>query len=213
MKFKMSTAKDIKPSLESIEAEQVDADKIGAMFQEVVKAFKDKFCCFDLSHMRCFTSPIPINHDGDPKTNEADKIKYTGSWTKLDKIYVNPDMTKAMEFYGITGQVSQEDLQKQAIAHELAHELYEYQMGDDCIEKILKKAEDLKFDTPYLHHIDDDDPKEELFCEYMAYRVTGIWVKIVEKQATVAAPAKAEAGTPTVAPSEGEGGEEQPKAE
>lgn len=177
LKFNVEGQPKVQPSTETLFQGDVDASA-DQMFQEVVASFKQKFICFDLSHMKCFFSATPRNHDGDAKTNQAEIIKYTGSWTKQDAIYINPDMTQAMKFYGIEGKVTADELKKQAMAHELAHEIWEYQMDSSCKEKILKKAKDLVFDTPYLHHIDDDDPDEELFCEYMAYRITGVWVKI-----------------------------------
>jgi len=175
IKLGCSKPEHISAGVEGLEGEKFADDC--EVFKEVVASFKAKFPMCDLSHMHLIVSPVPRNHDGDAKTNQADIVKYTGSWTKLDTIVINPDMKKAMEFYGVTDRTTEEDMYKQAIAHELAHELYEYGMNSDCIDRIIKKAEDLKFDTPYLHHIDDDDPKEELFCEYMAYRVTGIWIK------------------------------------
>ena len=166
----------ISRATENLENETFDDDC--EVFKGIVRSFKEKFPMWDLSHMHLIVSPTPRNHDGDAKTNEADIIKYTGSWTKHDTIVINSDMSKALEFYGIKDRATAEMLYKQAIGHELAHEIWEYQIDGKCKERILQKARDLTFDTPYLHHIDDDDPDEELFCEYMSYRVTGIWIRI-----------------------------------
>ena len=175
MKVKLQTT-PVTASTEGLKGETYadDCD----VFKEVVASFKSKFPMWDLSHMHLVVSGTPRNHDGDPKTDQADIVKYTGSWTKLDTIVINNDMTKAIEFYDIADRATKEMLYKQAIGHELAHEIWKYQMNEDCKKRFLQKAKDLTFDTPYLHHIDDDDPDEELFCEYMAYRVTGIWIKI-----------------------------------
>lgn len=181
MKIKLSMpASKISPSTEGLHtglSGETYADDC-EIFKEVVASFKAKFPMWDLSHMHLIVSPTPRNHDGDPKTNEADKVKYTGSWTKLDTIVINSDMSKAIKFYGIADQADDKVLYKQAIAHELAHEIWKYQATHEFKRMFIQKAQDLTFDTPYLHHIDDDDPTEELFCEYMAYRVTGIWIKI-----------------------------------
>lgn len=148
------------------------------MFKEVIASYKEKFPMCDLSHMKMLVSATPRNHDGDAKTEQSEIIKYTGSWTKLDTIVINPDMKKAIEFYKVEGKTTEEQMKRQAIAHELAHELWYYGMDERYRYRILRKAQDLKFDTPYLHHIGDDEPDQELFCEYMAYRVTGIWIKV-----------------------------------
>lgn len=161
--------------IESLNGDKESSDN--ELFKSIIASYKEKFPMCDLSHMKMIMSPTPRNHDGDAKTNRAEIVKYTGSWTKLDTIVINTDMTKAIEFYGVGDRADNDTMTRQAIGHELAHELWHYGMSDECKERILKKAEDLKFDTPYLHHIDDDDPKEELFCEYMSYRVTGIWIK------------------------------------
>lgn len=177
MKFSLTESKKVvKPSMERL-FEGDKQDDANEMFKEVVKAFKYKFICWDLSHMHFVWSATPRTHDGDAKTDQKEVVKYTGSWTKWDTIYVQPNMEQALKFYGLEGKVSVEDLQKQAIAHELAHEIWKYQIDSSCKDKFLKKADDLTFDTPYLHHIDDDDKAEEIFCEYLAYRVTGIWIK------------------------------------
>lgn len=175
IKLATNGERKISPSLESLNGDVNSSSN--QMFTDIVRSFKEKFPMWDLSHMKCVMSSQPRNHDGDVKTNQADVIKYTGSWTKLDTIVINSDMKSAIEFYGIADRANQEILQKQAIGHELAHEIWKYQIDGDCRDRILQKAKDLTFDTPYLHHIDDDDPDEELFCEYMSYRVTGIWIK------------------------------------
>ena len=174
--FKFSIPKTAKPATEGLFQGDNHNDK-DPVFQEVVAAFKDKLG-IDLTHMCFVESKVPRNHDGDAKTNQADIIKYTGSWTKHNAIYINPQMEDAIKFYGLEGKATPEQFKKQAIAHELAHEIYEYPLDDCLVASMLKKAEDMRFDTAYLHHIDDDDPKEELFCEYMAYRLTGIWFKV-----------------------------------
>lgn len=177
MSIKLGESKQsVSASLENLKDEKFADDC--SIFQEVLKSFKDKFPMWDLSHMHLIVSPIPRNHDGDAKTNKADIIKYTGSWTKNDVIVINSDMTNAIKFYDVADRATAEILYKQAIGHELAHEIWKYQIDDECKKRFLQKAKDLTFDTPYLHHIDDDDPDEELFCEYLAYRVTGIWIRI-----------------------------------
>lgn len=171
-----AAAKKLTAAAESLEGDKYANDC--PVFKEVVASFKAKFPFWDLSHMKLVISASPRNHDGDVVTDEDKIKKYTGSWTKLDTIYISPDMKRAMEFYGTTDRTTEEDMYKQAIAHELCHEIWKYQLCGDCKDGFLQKAKDLKFDTPYLHHIDDDDPDEELFCEYLAYRVTDVWIKV-----------------------------------
>lgn len=166
----------ISAGIEALEGD-TSASSDDQMFADIVKSYKEKFPLWDLSHMKMIKSSDPRNHDGDVKTDELERKKFTGSWTKLDTIVINSNMDTALEFYGIKDRVSAEDLTRQAIAHELAHEIWKYQGAEFTGHGFLRKAKDICFDTPYLHHIGDDNPDEELFCEYIAYRVTGVWVK------------------------------------
>ena len=139
---------------------------IQKIFKDVIDKYKSKYG-FNLSYMKLVISEVPVFNNGKPNKDMKPE-ESGGSWTKLKKIYINPDVDSVMKHYKVT--CSKTDYITIIIAHELAHEIWNNVCNEYFKKIILVKARKEDFHTVYLDSLDKSYKKykEEVFCEYLA---------------------------------------------
>ena len=134
------------------------------LIREVLQSYKDRHGV-DMSDVQFIEDPIMRYNNGKPVSEDLD-LPGGGSWTKHKKIYLTPDMSKAMQQYGITG--SPAEFTRRIIAHELGHEMYRNHAKVKLKKQIAREILDKKFTTAYLDAVDAKKKDEEGFAEYVA---------------------------------------------
>lgn len=134
------------------------------LIREVLQAYKDKYGA-DMSDVQFIEDPIMRYNNGEPVSKDLD-LPGGGSWTKHKKIYLTPDMSKAMKQYNITETPA--EFTRRIIAHELGHELYRNHAKAKMKKQIAQEIMAKKFTTAYLDAVDAKKKTEEGFAEYVA---------------------------------------------
>lgn len=128
---------------------------------------------FELGYLQIKVSNVPINVHGKP-SQEISKEAFGGCYTHKGIIYINSHFHLAVKFY-----TNKTDLQtyntelRRVIAHELAHAVYQEIATAKFKADLLREARTENFTSDYLAQVPTFHPKyeEELFCEYLAYKV------------------------------------------
>ena len=89
-------------------------------FKSVIRKYKGMFG-FDLSRYRLVSTKTPRYNNGHPA--EFPREQFGGCWTTKGVVYLNADLGPVIKFYKLR-DVSQAELKKTLIAHELAHGVY-----------------------------------------------------------------------------------------
>lgn len=134
------------------------------LIREVLQAYKDKYGA-DMSDVQFIEDPIMRYNNGEPVSKDLD-LPGGGSWTKHKKIYLTPDMSRAMKQYNITETPA--EFTRRIIAHELGHELYRNHAKAKLKKQIAQEILAKKFTTAYLDAVDAKKKTEEGFAEYVA---------------------------------------------
>ena len=136
------------------------------IFKQIVQAYKDSYN-YDLSHMKLQLSDTPTYNNGKPADIPVEQ--WGGNWVRDGRVLLNKNLKPVAKHYKFKGSI--DDLKKQLLAHELAHEI-EMKLADKTFKKqILDTAHKQKFTTEYLDTLDKsnkDNFNKELFCEYLA---------------------------------------------
>jgi len=146
-------------------------DLIKKNFEYVISKYKELYK-YDLSYMKLEISSQPVYSNGKP-CHELKQEEYGGCWTKLEKIYINPNIKDVMNYYKVKNLILR-DFNILIIAHELAHEIYNNVCDDRFKYDINKKIKKEKFHTVYLDHVKENKMEEESFCEYLANEITNL---------------------------------------
>lgn len=134
------------------------------LIREVLRSYKDKYD-IDMSDVQFIEDPIMRYNNGKPVSEDLN-LPGGGSWTRHKKIYLTPDMSRAMKQYNVTATPA--DFTRRIIAHELGHELYRNHAKAKLKKQIAREILDKKFTTAYLDAVDAEKKAEEGFAEYVA---------------------------------------------
>ena len=136
------------------------------IIKDILKRYKKKYNK-DLYYMDIIESNYPTLNDGETKAN-IPLNQWGGNWTKNKIIYINKNLKPVKDYYKFKGNIN--DLKKQLIAHELAHEIESINTNKNFKQEIIDKALKSNFSTEYLDTINKNNKQylTELFCEYLA---------------------------------------------
>lgn len=138
------------------------------VFQSIIRKYNQMFG-FDLSKFKLISTKTPRYTNGHPADMPLNQ--FGGCYTSLGIVYINSNLQPVMKYYGV--KVSETELKKTLIAHELGHAVYREFAGNKFIEKILDAAKEAKFTSEYLEHVKPEKLKEETFCEFIAAVING----------------------------------------
>ena len=125
----------------------------------------------DLSYMDCRLSTMPRYNDGSVSF-EIPPEEFGGSWTKNRIVYINRYPERVVEHWGLDMTVP--EFVEWIIAHELGHEVWKNVASEEMKRFIVNRAARSGFTTAYLETVPKHKRNEETFCEYMAFRLTGV---------------------------------------
>ncbi len=144
---------------------------VDPLWQAVVEQYISRG--IDVSYMEYKLTDTPKNSSGDSVDTPPEE--FCGCWTWTGTIFLN------VEFGNLSSVRLEEGHEfdmalKLVIAHELAHELWNYLYGPQDREEILRAAREAGFETGYQRSLDSSSAQyeEELFCEYVSSRIAAI---------------------------------------